>query len=364
MADFNFITVPELRQSLESDYRELRGCLKAEAWKAVHVLSGSIVEAILIDALSGTVPDPATLDRLELGPLIVLAKENGILPDEAVDLSTVIRKYRNLIHPGRVKRLEKTVDRSGAIVAAEVVEIITKEVAKKKQETYGFTAEQLLERLRSGASALPLVVHLLSDTPKAEIERLLIDVLPKAYFDAVADQNSTPDEDSHLQVCYRKVFDAAEKDVRIRVTKNVYKVYRTKPEPTVLVYEEQFFRGSDLAYLSENERRFIKAHFLPRISAETLGDLLYNIVGIGPFLDTDEAATLIEVLIAGMHSDDEDLVKRARARLLNEYSKMAVESRTAVHEIVAAYGYMEIVANLEKREAKIEPVRSGESASA
>lgn len=143
MADFNFITVPELRQSLESDYRELRACLKAEAWKAVHVLSGSIVEAILIDALSETT-DPAALYRMDLGQLISSAKDRGFLPDEAVDLSTVIRKYRNLIHPGRVKRLEKTVDRSGAVVAAEVVEIITREVAKKKQETYGFTAEQLL----------------------------------------------------------------------------------------------------------------------------------------------------------------------------------------------------------------------------
>ena len=262
MADFNFIINPELREGLESDYRELRACLKAQSWKAVHVLAGSIVEAILIDALSGVGVDQSTLENMVLAPLISLAKDKGILPDEAVELSTVIRKYRNLIHPGRVKRLEKTVDRSGAIVAAEVVEIITKEVAKRKQETYGFTAEQLLDRLRGGSSAFPIVTHLVKDTPKPEIERLLMDVLPGAYFQAIADPDSPSEQDQHLAVCHRKVFDAAEPDVREKVTKNLYRICRKEQEATVLIYENQFFRGSDLVYLSGPERQLIKDHFL------------------------------------------------------------------------------------------------------
>jgi len=92
MAKFNFIIIPELRQCLESDYKELQACLKAEAWKAVHVLAGSIVEAVLIDALSGTGVDQSKLDSMELASLIGLAKDEGILADEAADLSTVIRK--------------------------------------------------------------------------------------------------------------------------------------------------------------------------------------------------------------------------------------------------------------------------------
>jgi len=117
VANFTFIIVPELRQCLESDYKELRACLKAEAWKAVHVLAGSIVEAVLIDALGSAGVDPKRLESESLAGLISLAKDNSIVDDEAVDLSTVIRKYRNLIHPGRTKRLAKTPDRSGAIVA-------------------------------------------------------------------------------------------------------------------------------------------------------------------------------------------------------------------------------------------------------
>jgi hypothetical protein len=353
MADFNFIVIPELRQCLESDYRELCACLRAEAWKAVHVLAGSIVEAVLIDALAGAGVAQPNLDSIELAQLIALAIKKGILADEASDLSTVIRKYRNLIHPGRVKRLEKTVDRSGAVVAAEVVEIITKQVAKRKQETYGYTAEQLLERLRGGSSALPLVAHLLRDTPQPEIERLLIDVLPTAYLHAIASPESTPEEDRHLMVCYRKVFEAAQEDVRAKVAKNLYKVYRTKDEATVLVYEEYFFRGSDLIHLSENERRFIKAHFLPRVSVETLDKRLYNVVGIGSFLDPEEALNLSTTLILATQGQDKDFAKRAITRLLFEYQRMTPESRGQVRDVADGFGDAGIQAKLKKLEAKI-----------
>jgi hypothetical protein len=91
MADFNFIVTPELRQCLDSDYRELQACLKAEAWKAVHVLAGSIIEAVLIDALAGEQGvDKSKLDSMEFFKLIGLARDKGILSDEAVDLSSPV----------------------------------------------------------------------------------------------------------------------------------------------------------------------------------------------------------------------------------------------------------------------------------
>jgi hypothetical protein len=355
MAKFNFIIIPELRQCLESDYKELQACLKAEAWKAVHVLAGSIVEAVLIDALSGTGVDQSKLDSMELASLIGLAKDEGILADEAADLSTVIRKYRNLIHPGRVKRLEKSVDSSGAVIAAQVVEIITTQVAKKKQQTYGYTAEQLLERLRGGSSALPLAALLVSETPKPEIERLLVHVLPDTYFEAINDTGSSYEEDRHLIVCYRKIFDATDDDVKTKVMKNLYKVYKTQPEATVLIYEDNFFRGADLAYLSESERRFIKAHFLARVSVETIAGFLNKLFGIGPFLDAEEASDLSATLIVATQGEDTDLAKRARTRLLNEYSKMRTESRTVVRNLADSSGATEILEKLEAREAKIKP---------
>ena len=102
MADFNFIVTSALRECLESDYAELRVCIDGKAWKAAHVLAGSIVEAVLIDALIEAGENQAALEQMTFAALITLAKQKQIIPDEAVDLSTVIRQYRNLIHPGRL----------------------------------------------------------------------------------------------------------------------------------------------------------------------------------------------------------------------------------------------------------------------
>jgi hypothetical protein len=362
MANFNFITIPELRQGLESDYKELQACLKAEAWKAVQVLAGSIVEAILIDALSGTGVNQVTLESMDLAPLIEMAKEKGMLDGEAVDLSTVIRKYRNLIHPGRVKRLEKSVDHSGAVIAAELVEVISTQVARKKQQTYGYTAEQLFERLRGGSSALPLVNILLRDAPKAEVERFLIKVLPAAYFDGLSNSEVTSEQVRHLLTCYRRIFDATHNDVKTKVMKHMYEVFRHDPEGTVLVYEDNFFKGADLAYLCESERRFIKAHFLPRVTGDTLGERLANLSGIGPYLEPDEAGDLVLTLVLAATGDDEDLAKRARNRLLSEYSKMTTENRNFVRDCADGLNATEILEKLKEREARIKPPTEKEAA--
>lgn len=50
---FDFITETEFRQGLQEDYAELLKCEGVSAWKAVHVLAGSIVEAVLVDYLVG-----------------------------------------------------------------------------------------------------------------------------------------------------------------------------------------------------------------------------------------------------------------------------------------------------------------------
>jgi hypothetical protein len=49
---FDFISDVRFRLSLQSDYRELINAFETCSWKAAHVLSGSIVEALLVDYLA------------------------------------------------------------------------------------------------------------------------------------------------------------------------------------------------------------------------------------------------------------------------------------------------------------------------
>jgi hypothetical protein len=55
MSLFDFISGDKFRLSLESDYQELQSAMQVEAYKAVHVLAGSIVE---VDCTPLTTPLP------------------------------------------------------------------------------------------------------------------------------------------------------------------------------------------------------------------------------------------------------------------------------------------------------------------
>jgi hypothetical protein len=64
-------------------------------------------------------------------------------------LSTVIRSYRNLIHPGRALRLKETYTAEDAKVAGTLVDIILREVAAKQEQVRGLTAEQITSTSRA-----------------------------------------------------------------------------------------------------------------------------------------------------------------------------------------------------------------------
>jgi hypothetical protein len=105
---FDFISDANFRTSLISDYRELTRCLDTSAWKAVHILAGSVVEAILTDHLMATDYQKRTGKdplKMDLAGIISACKEENVITDRTADLSSVVRSYRNLIHPGRMIRL-------------------------------------------------------------------------------------------------------------------------------------------------------------------------------------------------------------------------------------------------------------------
>src|SRR5256885_13481073 len=123
---FDFITDVDFRTSLESDYRELLRCIENGAWKAVHVIAGSVVEAILSDYLIGIGYEKKSGKNpleMELGPIISACRAEKIITDRTADLSSVVRSYRNLIHPGRIVRLKEKVDKKTALIAKALEDV-------------------------------------------------------------------------------------------------------------------------------------------------------------------------------------------------------------------------------------------------
>jgi hypothetical protein len=64
-------------------------------------------------------------------------------------MCSVIKDYRNLIHPGRLLRLGESVNEEGATVALSLARMVAKDISKKKAEKYGLTAEQLANKIEA-----------------------------------------------------------------------------------------------------------------------------------------------------------------------------------------------------------------------
>ena len=318
VASFDFITDEGLRKSLESDFRELALCHAARAWKAVHVLAGSIIEATLIDYLvsSGKI-DAAAANNKELGQLIEVCRTEGVLSRKAIELSTIVRSYRNLIHPGRVLRLSEQVDENGATIAKSVIEIVVDEVCSKKRETYGYTAEQVVRKLQQDSSSISITEHLLRETQPAELRRLLLRVLPSAYVDSCADDYEDPTVAARLQHLFREGIKVANKDLRAFVGSRFVTVLKEEPEGVVQCYEMGLFRGSDLAFIEDRDQPLVIAHFFGTMRQGLSDSVLEAARGITASLHGETLKEFIRILANAMLRDKPvSMEKHAAGRLL------------------------------------------------
>lgn len=338
---FDFITDPEFRQSLANDYAEMAACMEGGQWKAVHVLSGSIVEALLADYLLGARtkgPDPR---KMTLEKLIDECHAVGVLSERTNNLAAAIRSYRNLIHPGRMVRLKEEVNEEGARIAATLVAIIAREVAAKQEQVYGPTAEQLVRKFESDPSATSISYLLLEGAKDGEIERLLLDVLPSRYFSYMDQEEGDQDLDAMeaLERLYRAGFERAPEAVRTKTAQKVVQVLKEEAGERVNCYEERFFVCADLAYLGDDERALIKTHILSRLKRESLPRLLNSLVGIGPYLDGAELVQLINSLLAAAVNQESNLfvAHAARERLLELYWEVPSEQDDLFFERILAW---------------------------
>jgi hypothetical protein len=304
MASFDFVTDEDLRNSLESDFKELALCHAARAWKAVHVLAGSIIEATLIDYLvsSGKI-DAAAANNKDLGQLIELCRTECVLSRKAIELSTIVRSYRNLIHPGRVLRLSEQPYENGATIAKSVIEIVVDEVCSKKRETYGYTAEQVVHKLQQDSSSLSITEHLLRETRPTEIRRLLLVILPSAYVRSCGDPDQDPTVAARLQHLFRAGIKVASKELLALVGSRYVNVLKEEPEGVVQCYELGLFRGSDLLFIEDRDKPLVIAHFLGTMKRGLSGSVLEAARGITLSLHGETLNELIRILAAAILRD-------------------------------------------------------------
>lgn len=124
---FLFVADSRIRTIVERDYAELQRLDPETSPKAVVILSGGIIEGLLIDALikSGHWDEKTTFEKF-LKDLIHPAKAKGIIAQDSV--GEWLRVFRNLVHPAREIREGLPLTTDHARHARTSVDVIISEV--------------------------------------------------------------------------------------------------------------------------------------------------------------------------------------------------------------------------------------------
>lgn len=329
---FDFITSDKLRASLVSDFIEMSECYSRGAWKAVHVLSGAIVEAILLDhllAIGYNKKRQEDLLSMTLGKLLEVFIEENIISQQTNNLGTVIKGYRNLIHPGVQFRTQNPPDKNSATIATSLVDIIVKEISDKRKDTIGYTADQLVNKIQIDSSSVKILRHLVNDMNEFEKEKLLLKSTPNRYFALQSEEKNSLelgfDIDyfqilSALSSAFRYVFDSSSDEIKARLTKKFVLIVREEGEDYIEEYQDAFFKSYDLKYLNKKDKDLIKDQVINRINKRAGFKELNIAAGLWHFLDVNDIARFLDPLIkCALYDKNDSLRQKCRKFLETEF---------------------------------------------
>jgi hypothetical protein len=152
LPDLAFIEDFQLRDTLRKDMASAAAALGHDEWKTATVLAGSVIEALLLWALESkrgeisaaiaaldasgdfkTVrkPDANELDWWNLSQYIMVAAHLDVIGDKTATVVDQTRAFRNLIHPGKVKRTQQTCSRGTAYTAYAALQLTIEDLVRQ-----------------------------------------------------------------------------------------------------------------------------------------------------------------------------------------------------------------------------------------
>jgi hypothetical protein len=316
--NFDFISQTEFRQSLEADFQEMIRCSETGAWKSVSVLAGSIVEALLIDYLVATKEGRTGKDplKMDLAEAIALCRAEGVLTERTSDLSSVVRSYRNLIHPGRTVRLkEATPNESTAAIAQALVKLIVSEVAEKRKAAFGLTGEQIVSKLDRDSGSLAILKHLLDEVSDVEKTRLILDLIPRTYFASLQSPDDSPFEpevQERLKKAYRVVLATLPAEADQAAAAKFVNILKNEDGQTITAYARAFFRGQDMDFVSAAHQGLVKDFLLSQMQPTLSHDVIEMILGFESTLVHEDKVKWVDPIIKTITSGSGPLVRAAK----------------------------------------------------
>ncbi len=306
----DFIADDSFRQSIDDDFREMEAAKASGAWKSAVVIAGSIIEAILVDHLLTSGYAGKTEEqilKLEMGAIIEICKNTQALSSRVVSLSTVIKDYRNLIHPGRSKRLKETVDEEAANIATSLARMVAREIAEKQQRDYGYTAEQVISKISSDPLAFPVayssIFPKMHDTQK---RKLLLTLLPnenRRHTDSISKigRKGKP-VDAEMKTWFKKykaicdcidlTIEWSSSELKKELAIRYLHLVRFGNERSRRDWEHHFFRPEFMQNLDDSEKRTLVDHLFGLLEREINNTTLFCTTGLGKFISFSQQPNL------------------------------------------------------------------------
>ncbi len=333
---FEFIQHPDLKASLVSDYREMIAGQQSACWKSVHVLAGSIIEALLVDELVFNHPtEEARILNNTFEKLIERCQNEGLLTRRAVNLSTVVRGYRNLVHPGRLVRLQETIDEDGANTAVALVRMVLKEVAVRRIDTYGPTAEQVVEKIRIDPTNRAAHARLIDGLKENEVVRLAVETIPACLLTMDLDHHEDYQVAVALGNATSLAFTCFPTDQRWRMSSTYADLIKRGSSVDITCFERMLFSGGWLVSASEEDRGLIIDHLVDKFDRipEAYADLVR---ACAPYTDYRQFYEIVDhAAVAMFRSDLTDDEKTDCKRVITETCCYVERSRIElVKEVV------------------------------
>ncbi|ANB71927.1 hypothetical protein AYM40_05725 [Paraburkholderia phytofirmans OLGA172] len=363
MPSFDFITLKEFRLSLERDYSEMAKCLQAEAWKSVQVLAGSIVESLLIDyLLSTSAPDRPSKDplRIDLAEAITICRNEGVLTARTADLCSVIRSYRNLIHPGRVVRTgEPEPNRSSATIATTLIDMIADELARTRRKSVGLTAEQIVSKVRRDSNSSTIIKHLILEANETQRERLLLELIPDTYMNRPEDPEPFDNEPERLLTAYRVTMENVSDEIRERVAAQFVRILREEDGDYVDRYSAGFFSAPDIRNVAKQYEPLVREFLLGRAARTHTNETLRMLKGIAPFLELSDVDKWLDPYVRTITSSQESdsLKSHAKDQFSMEFIGSTGEFDRAVTTRLDAWHRTFVRSNNTERAAAVEEMK-------
>jgi hypothetical protein len=136
-----FIKDPAAADILRNDLAAVERAIHNGEWKAATVLAGSVIEALLLwavsqDAKKAVAANSAPKSKPDINEwnlidLIKVAHELGLISIDTQKQADLSRGYRNLIHPAVAERKNMVADRPTAFAAFAGMDLVVADLTKR-----------------------------------------------------------------------------------------------------------------------------------------------------------------------------------------------------------------------------------------